>query len=123
MFRIRTRATRPQPSLAVAVAFAALITVPTALQAQIPGIYSPGDAVVTGFSGVGPAFPPFPSGNPLDETFIDLDGASMRIQRIQPGAPPAGQLVPSPTIFAAPARTVGQVFAITLDDALTPNIY
>jgi hypothetical protein len=82
-----------------------------------------GDAVVTGFSGVAQPVPPFPSGNPLDETFIDLNGASMRIQRLQPGAPPHGQLIPSPTIFSAPASTVGQVFAITLDDRPTPNIF
>jgi hypothetical protein len=96
---------------------------PFAANAQPQAIMAPGDAIITGFSGVAPAFPPFPSGDPLDETFIDLNGSSMQIQRLQPGGPPAGQLIASPTVFAAPARDVGQVFAITLDDAPTPNIF
>ncbi len=87
------------------------------------GLYLPGDTIVTGFSGAAPAVPPFPSGDALDETFIDLNGASMRIQRLQATAGPAGQVIPSPIVFVAPARTVGQVFAITLDDAPVPNIY
>ena len=91
--------------------------------AQTPAIMAPGDPIVTGFSGVLPPVPPFPSGDPLDETFINLDGASMEIQRLLPPGPPAGQLIPSPTLFAAPARVVGQAFAIALDDQLVPNIY
>jgi hypothetical protein len=86
-------------------------------------LLSPGDAVVTGFSGVVPPVAPPPSGDPIDGTFIDPDGASMRIQRLQPSGPPTGQVIASPTIFSAKAREVGQVFAITLDDAPAPNIY
>ena len=91
--------------------------------AQAPGIMVPGDTIVTGFSGVLPPNPPIPSGNPVDETFINLDGASMQIQRPSPAGPPAGQLIPSPTVFSALARSVGQVFPIALDDAQVPNIY
>jgi hypothetical protein len=65
---------------------------------------------------------PPPPGDPLDETFINLDGPSMQVQRPQPNAPPSGQLIPSPTVFSAKAQDVGQVFAITLDDAPVPNI-
>ena len=48
---------------------------PVEAGAQAPSIMAPGDAIVTGFSGVLPPVPPFPSGDPLDETFINLDGA------------------------------------------------
>jgi hypothetical protein len=91
--------------------------------AQIPGIMNAGDTVVTGFSGVVPGVPPFPSGNPLDETFIDLNGPSLQIQRPMPLAPPNGQLIPSPTVFTARARDVGQVGSITIDDQPQPNIF
>jgi len=91
--------------------------------AQPPSIMTAGDAIVTGFSGVAAPVPPFPSNDPIDETFIDLNGASMRIQRFQPNAPPQGQVIPAPTVFAAPASAVGQVFAITMDDLQAPNIY
>ena len=47
----------------------------------------------------------------------------MQIQRPQPSSPPAGQLIPAPTVFSAPASAVGQVFAITLDDQPVPNIF
>ena len=90
--------------------------------AQGPGIMVPGDTIVTGFPGVLLPNPP-PPGDPIDETFINLDGASMQIQRPSPAGPPAGQLIPSPTVFSALARSVGQVFPITLDDAQVPNIY
>jgi hypothetical protein len=50
-------------------------------KAQDNRILERGDAVVTGFSGT--------TGNPLDQTFIDLDGASARVLRLVPGAPPS----------------------------------
>lgn len=87
-----------------------------------------GDAVVTGFSGTLPAAPG--DGDQLDETFIDLDGASMQVQPLQSDSPPAGQLLTTPPAFKVKARDAGQVFAIALDDGLkpslldaTPNIY
>jgi hypothetical protein len=87
-----------------------------------------GDAVVTGFSGIRPADVTIPpGGNPLDEFFIDLDGASAQIQSLGAlGQPPQGQLVIAPSKLHIKARQVGQVFAITLDDgqgAAVPNIY
>lgn len=87
-----------------------------------------GDAVVTGFSGIKPADAPLPPGaNPLDEFFIDLEGASAQIQSLATlGQPPLGQLVTAPSKLSIKARQVGQVFAIALDDGLgaaTPNIY
>ena len=107
-------------SLALSVVLAAAAAGSAA--AQVAGIMSPGDTIVTGFSGVLPPTPPV-AGDPLDETFINPDGPSMQIQRPAPNGPPSGQLIPSPTIFTAPASTVGQVFAITLDDLPAPDIY
>ncbi|WP_119272768.1 DUF11 domain-containing protein [Taklimakanibacter deserti] len=91
--------------------------------AQDNAVFTRGDAVVTGFSGTKPADPPPASGNPIDETFIDLDGASARIMRLAPGAPPAGQLITAPSVLQVKARDAGQVFAIGLDTQDTPNIY
>jgi hypothetical protein len=90
----------------------------------LPGILAPGDAVVTGFSGTMPPLIPLAPGmNPLDFTFINPEGNSMEIERLQPNGPPAGQLIPSPSMYAAIARDVGQAFAVTLDNATPPNIY
>ena len=67
------------------------------------GIFAPGEPIVTGFSGVvAPTSSP-PASDPLDRTFIDLDGKSMVIQQLQPDGPPAGQLSPSPEVFGATA--------------------
>ena len=91
--------------------------------AQDKAIYGPGEPIITGFSGVVAPNPPPAKGDPIDQTFIDLDGASMVIQQLQPNGPPSGQLIASPTVFSAKARDVGQVFGIALDDAQVPNIY
>jgi hypothetical protein len=96
-------------------------------QAQ-DGILGRGDAVVTGFSGIRPGDAPIPPGaNPLDEFFIDVDGASAQIQSLAAfGQPPQGQLAAAPSKLQIKARQVGQVFAIGLDDGRgepVPNIY
>ncbi len=114
---------------AMAVA-ASILTVPTA-QAQQP-IIAKGNAIVTGFSGTVPRANPAPSADPIDNLFIDLNGASMRLQDISAGGqPPQGQLIASPTTFEAKAGDVGQVFGIAMDDgrgpdgvsSTTPDIY
>src|SRR4029450_10467371 len=83
-------------------------------KAQDNRVFARGDAVVTGFSGTKSAV----SGNPVDQTFIDLDGASARILKLEPGAPAAGQLINAPPVLQVKARDVGQVFAIGLDQRL-----
>ena len=98
-------------------------------QAQDEAIYAPGEPIVTGFSGVVPPEAPPPGSDPLDYTFIDLDGQSMVIQQLQPDGPPSGQLIPSTSVFSAAASDVGQVFGVTLDNApeltgaMAPNVY
>jgi len=110
-----------------ALAAALLLAVPAARAGEadaVPGVLSPGDAVVTGFSGTLPPPEDLPDGvDPLDYVFIDPDGTSMQIDRLLPDGPPAGQLIEAPAVFSAPARDVGQVFAVTLDDEPAPNIY
>ncbi len=88
-----------------------------------------GDAIITGFSGIKKS-DSAPGGDPLDETFIDLDGASVQIQKPEPKGPPDGQMISAPATFKAKASEVGQVFAIALDDGdetageeAIPNIY
>jgi len=102
-----------------------LMTAPAAAQvAGGTGLLGPGDAVVTGFSGTLPPPEGLPDGaDLLDYTLIDPDGPSMQVQRFLPAGPPAGQMIDAPALITAPARSVGQVFGVTLDDAPAPNIY
>ena len=97
----------------------------TGARAQGQGIFSPGDAVVTGFSGVkAPDAPVAQGADPLDTFHIDLDGPSAQIFQLgATGAPAQGQVISAQTPFKLRARDAGQVFAIALDDALPPNIY
>ncbi|MDP1731844.1 MAG: hypothetical protein Q8L54_11855, partial [Devosia sp.] len=118
---------------AFTAALLAAVTALAALQASsahaADAIYAPGEPIVTGFSGVVPPAAPPPGSDPLDYTFIDLDGQSMVIQQSQPDGPPSGQLIPSPSVFSATAGDVGQAFGVTLDNApeltgaAAPNIY
>ena len=91
-----------------------------------------GDMAVSGFSGT--VFPEggLPPGiNPIDETFIDPDGATVRIFRMQNlGEPPRGQLVNLPPPFEVKAGQIGQVFGLAYDDGRrddselrVPNLY
>ncbi len=91
-------------------------------------IINPGDAVVTGFSGIAPNGMAFgPGVDPLDGFFINLDGPSAQIMSLGGVEGAArGQLVAAPALFQLTARQIGQVFAAALDDGLggkTPNIY
>jgi hypothetical protein len=96
--------------------------VPSATMAQ--GVLAPGDAVVTGFSGSKVASAPAPGADLLDFLHIDLEGPSAKIFRLGvPGAPPQGQLISVPSTLKVPAKDVGQVFPIALDDSQIPNIY
>ncbi|OGT91384.1 MAG: hypothetical protein A2514_11725 [Gammaproteobacteria bacterium RIFOXYD12_FULL_61_37] len=92
------------------------------------GLLQPGDAVVSGFSGIRPADRPVPPGaNPLDSFYIDTEGPAAQILSLSGlGGEPAGQLVTPPIKRQIKAGEVGQVFAISLDDGQgsgTANIY
>lgn len=98
-----------------------------AQQSSPPPNLSLGDAIVTGFSGTvatdtGQRRPANTSA--ADLTFIDPDGASVRIFDIaKPGYVWDGRLFSAPTKFAVSAKDVGQVFGVALDDQPTPNVY
>ena len=91
-----------------------------------------GDMAVTGFSGI--KFPDagLPPGiDPLDETFIDPEGASLRIFNVKAlGGLPTGQYVNLPEPFKVKADQIGQVFGLAFDDGIRgpdlpiiPNLY
>ena len=81
-------------------------------------LMKPGNMAVTGFSGTS-----FPQGglkpgiNPLDETFLNLDGITLRIFNVKiAGEAPKGQLVNTPPPFEVAARKIGQVFGLAYDN-------
>src|SRR5690606_6019314 len=88
-----------------------------------------GQPIITGFPGVVQAGEIPDGSDPLDYSFIDLDGRSLVIQQLNPDAPPEGQLIDTATTFGASAADVGLVFGVALDDAPrttgadAPNIY
>ena len=94
-----------------------------AQQAQ-NGVYAPGEAAVTGFSGVLRPVISAPGKDPANETFIDPTGPSLRIVDLRRmDGPPAAQVVGAPKPITISAALVGQVFGVALDDAALPNIY
>ena len=110
-------------STASLIAFLATtcLILPHSAQAQTTGaIITPGDMAVTGFSGtVFPLEGLAPGVDPLGETFIDIDGASLRIFNIgTPGELPKGQLINTPPPFEVKASQIGQVFGLAFDDGL-----
>ncbi len=115
-------------SAAVAIAVSVLVwaglTTATA-QDSSRGILGRGDAVVTGFSGARPPAAALPAQvDALDKTLIDIDGPSLRVIDLNnPGGPPRGQVMTAPKPFTVRAQQIGQVFAVTHDDATPPNIY
>ncbi len=103
-------------------------------RAQEGQIINPGAMAVTGFSGT--VIPGIEEGlppgvDPVDETFIDTERASLRVFDVSAlGGPPSGQLVYTPQPFEVLAGQIGQVFALTYDDGVrdgtpsgVPNLY
>ena len=96
--------------------------------AQSPAIIQRGDAVVTGFAGTTPPGADLPVDiHPLDRTYIDRDGITMRIFDLSRlGGGPQGQLADASVRFRLKARDIGHVFGIAFDgDGRNgpPNIY
>lgn len=106
----------------------ALILLPAVFEsasAQGPhGLYSPGDAAVTGFSGAIRPFEIKPGQDPDPLTLIDPEGSSLRVLDLtRMGGPPEGQLVGAPKRLTISAKLIGQVFGVALDDQSPANIY
>ena len=104
------------------------------LNAQEVPIINPGSTAITGFSQT--HIPNFDEGllpgvDPIDETFIDPDTATLRIINTSTlGEPARGQLVNTPLPFEVKASQIGQVFGLAYDDGKnelgepgTPNLY
>ncbi|WP_298882118.1 hypothetical protein [uncultured Bradyrhizobium sp.] len=96
-----------------------------AASAQAPrGVYAPGQAAVTGFSGALRPFEMEPGQDADARTFIDSEGPSLRVVDLsRMGGPPEAQLVGAPKPFTVSAKWIGQVFGIALDDGSPANIY
>lgn len=100
---------------------------PLSVAAQ-DAVLMPGQMIVTGFPGVVESDAPVGS-DPLDYTFLDLDGSSMVVHALEPDGIPNGELIGSSPQFSATAADVGLVFGVTLDNAPevtgaeAPNIY
>ncbi|MGQ0457038.1 MAG: hypothetical protein ACT4OU_08245 [Hyphomicrobium sp.] len=115
------------PALSAALWIAALAAGAPA-QAQDANLIKPGDAVVTGYSGVKTEANVPADTHPLDRTFIDLDGASARFFDMSAlGSAPRGQLSDVPATLSIKARDIGQVFGAAVDDGTdsggAPNAY
>lgn len=111
---------------------ASLVSAP--VRAQEGQIINPGSMAVTGFSGtiipgIEEGLPP--GVDPIDETFIDTERATLRVFDVSAlGGPASGQLVYTPEPFEVLAGQIGQVFALTYDDGVrdgtpsgVPNLY
>lgn len=98
---------------------------PGAAAAQ--GIVKRGDAAVTGFSGSKAEDTVPDDVHPLDRTFIDPDGASLRVFDLSDlGTAPRGQVSDAPALLSVKARDTGQVFGVTLaprEGGQTADIY
>ncbi len=83
--------------------------------AAAQGVIARGDGTITGFSG-SKAEDNVPDDiHPLDRTFIDLDGASLRVLDLSDlGTAPRGQVSDAPARLSIKARDVGQVFGVAL---------
>jgi hypothetical protein len=99
----------------------------TQVLAEDPPILNAGDAVVTSFSGVVDPVPadPVPADFvALDETLINVDGVTARINPLSNfGYVWDGRAWPADVIKEFKAHDIGQVFGVTIDDETWPNIY
>jgi hypothetical protein len=109
----------------IAIASSLVLALGSAASAQAPrGIYAPGQAVVTGFSGGLRPFEIEPGQDADARSFIDPDGPSLRVVDLsRMGGPPEAQLVGAPKPFTVSAKWIGQVFGVALDDQSPANIY
>lgn len=96
-------------------------------KADDPQIFYAGDAVVTGFSGVVEPLseaPPPSTDEVIDETLINVEGISARINPLSsPGYVWDARVWPASKTHEFKAKDIGQVFGVTFDDAKEPNIY
>ena len=80
----------------------------------LPPILSTGDAAVAGFSGVRVLGSPASDAQRIDNSYINLDGASLasRSRSASMGEPPQGQFITVAKPFSVSAGQIGQVFSL-----------
>ncbi|WP_342642346.1 peptidoglycan-binding protein [Rhodoligotrophos ferricapiens] len=108
----------------VAALGAGLITSLHAQENKQP-ISNDGALIISGFSGTSAKSAGFfRSGTDLNQTMIDLDGGSVKVFDLSnTGGAADAQLIKRSPALSVPARKIGQVFGLALDDAEAPNIY
>lgn len=113
-------------SALIALALGASLGAVAPAGAQETRIINPGAMAVTGFAGtiipgIDEGLPP--GVDPVDETFIDTERATLRVFDVSAlGGPPSGQLVYTPQPFEVLAGQIGQVFALTYDDGVRDGV-
>ncbi len=101
--------------VALATSLFALGGLPSAKAQDATPLISKGNAVVTGFSGTREDASLPGNVHPLDRTYIDGDGASLKIVDISAlGGGPSGKLIDAPFKLSIAAKDIGQVFATAL---------
>ena len=116
-------AARAMRRIAAALTLALSLSGPASAQSPA-GVYAPGEAAVTGFSGAVRPSEIALGQDPDARTFIDPEGPSLRVVDLsRMGGPPEAQLVGAPKPFTVSAKWIGQVFGVALDDASPANIY
>lgn len=111
---------------AAALALAAGLWSAAPAGAQDSQIIFPGSMAVSGFPGtyipgIEEGLPP--GVDPVDETFIDPERASLRVFDVSVlGTAPAGQIAFTPPPFEVPAGQIGQVFGLTYDDGVRDGV-
>lgn len=93
-----------------------------------PIAIAPGDAAISGFSGVGLIDGTLaPGTNPLDKTVITVANPVVKVVHLSSiGGAAAGQLVAPPVKFSVAAKDIGQVFALAFDTSVAgapPALY
>ncbi|WP_128919986.1 hypothetical protein [Bradyrhizobium nanningense] len=123
--RCMSIATAVRPMRRIILASSLALVLGNTASAQAPrGIYAPGQAVVTGFSGGLRPFEIEPGQDADARSFINPDGPSLRVVDLsRMGGPPEAQLVGAPKPFTVSAKWIGQVFGVALDDGSPASIY
>ena len=85
---------------------------------EAPPALADGDAAVSGFSGIILSSPTLPPGvDPIDRTFIDLNGASLRVFDLSNvGGDAKGEILQPVVKLEVRARDIGQVFGLAFDE-------
>lgn len=113
------RICRPLLLIALLSQFATAQSIPTR-----PPAISPGDAIVSGFSGfVAVSGAASDRGRP-ENSFINPDAASIRVLDVgRPGHVWEGRTIPAIIKYEVLARDTGQVFGIAVGSGPDPDIY